>query len=403
MSAFFFFLIVFAVFFSGFGYIGLRFIAPAHFPPPWNTVAWAILIVYLLLPLITVALVFQRVENRWVDSLAWITYVGMGFISLLLTLILTRDALWLVATGFQKAASLLRNLATSSGHAESIDLGRRFFLTQTAYLGILGAASALTAYGFFEARRRPAIVNVNIPIARLPAELEGFRIIQITDIHAGLTVRRPFVERIVQQVNQLRGDVVVFTGDMVDGSVAHLKDDVAPLAQLEAPQGKFFITGNHEYYSGVEPWIEEARRLGFTVLLNEHAVIRRGNSSLLLAGITDYTGGQFSPRHASDPKAAVEGAPVCDVRILLAHQPRSLYAALPLGFHLQISGHTHGGQFFPWNLVAAAGQPYIAGLHKHENMWIYVSKGTGYWGPPVRLAARSEITVITLTREEGST
>ncbi len=143
--------------------------------------------------------------------------------------------------------------------------------------------------------------------------------------------------------------------------------------------------------------MEEADRLGFTVLLNEHRVLQHGAGRILLAGVTDYTAGQFVKHHATNPEAAISGAPPCEVKILLAHQPRSLYAALPLGFDLQISGHTHGGQFFPWNLLAALGQPYIAGLHQHEKMWIYVSRGTGYWGPPIRLAARSEVTVIRLT------
>jgi predicted MPP superfamily phosphohydrolase len=144
--------------------------------------------------------------------------------------------------------------------------------------------------------------------------------------------------------------------------------------------------------------VEEARRLGFDVLLNEHRVVRRGAGSLLMAGITDYSGGQFLKSHASDPAKAFAGAPKTDARILLAHQPKSLRSALPHGFDLQISGHTHGGQFFPWNLLAAVDQPYVSGFHRHENSWIYVSRGTGYWGPPVRIAARSEITLFTLTR-----
>ena len=171
-----------------------------------------------------------------------------------------------------------------------------------------------------------------------------------------------------------------------------------PLAQLKAPFGKFFITGNHEYYSGAESWIEEADRLGYKPLINQHHVLKRGTSSLLLAGVTDFTAGQFIKAQESSAEVAVSGAPSCDVRILLAHQPKSIFGALPFQFDLQISGHTHGGQFFPWNVFAAVGQPYVLGLHKMENTWVYVSKGTGYWGPPVRLGARSEITILKLTK-----
>jgi predicted MPP superfamily phosphohydrolase len=402
MSAFFFFLIAFFILALGFGYIGVRFIYPSHLTEPWNTLAWILLVFLLLLPPLTMSLVVNRVENQYVDILLWITYLSMGFISFLFTLLVARDLLWLSLGILEKAFSFFRGPGTSSDASTATDLGRRLFLTQTAHLGILGAAATLTAYGFYEARRRPAIVNISVPIANLPVDLEGFRIVQITDIHAGLTVRRPFVEQIVEQVIELDGDLIAFTGDLVDGSVSYLREHVAPLAQLRAPYGQFFVTGNHEYYSGVEPWVDEVHRLGFTVLLNEHRVIRRGRGTILLAGVTDYTGGQFSPQHVSNPRTAVEGAPPCDVKILLAHQPRSLYAALPLGFDLQISGHTHGGQFFPWNLLAAVGQPYIAGFHRHENVWIYVSRGTGYWGPPVRLAARSEITVLTLTRQQST-
>jgi predicted MPP superfamily phosphohydrolase len=264
---------------------------------------------------------------------------------------------------------------------------------------ILAVSGGLTAYGFYQARRRPAIVEVNVPITDLPHDLEGFRIVQITDIHAGLTVTREFVETVVVMANELKGDIIAFTGDLVDGTVEHLREHVEPVSRLSARHGSYFITGNHEYYSGAEPWVEEAKRLGFDVLLNEHRVLRHGNATILLAGVTDSSAGQFVPGHASDPHKAIAGAAHSDVKILLAHQPRSLYEAVKAGFDLQISGHTHGGQFFPWNLVAAAGQPFIKGLHKYENSWIYVSKGTGYWGPPVRLGARSEITVVTLTAD----
>ena len=382
----------------GCGYMGWRIIPAADLQPPWKSVAWCALIFFALLIPVTFFLQVNRIEIPGARLLAWVTYLSMGFFSILLTIVLARDLGWLLVAAVQKAAVLAAALVPGGGASAPPDPERRRLLIRSMSIGILAAAGSLTAYGLFEARRRPALVRISVPIATLHPDLEGIRIVQITDIHAGLTIGRDFIERVVEQANELHPDIIAFTGDLVDGSVAKLRDAVAPMAGLSAPLGKYFITGNHEYYSGAEPWVEEARRLGFTVLLNEHRVIGRGGGSLLMAGVTDHSAAQFVRSHASDPAKAFAGAPECDARILLAHQPKSLKAALPYRVDLQISGHTHGGQFFPWNLLAAVDQPYVSGLHKHEQTWIYVSRGTGYWGPPVRIAARSEITLFTLTK-----
>ena len=387
---------------GGYGYVGWRLIAPAHLHQPWNALAWSVLLLLVLLPAVEMYLTINRINEPWRDSLEWVVYLSLGFFSLIVSLLALRDVTWVIASGVQKAGAVLAALRGDPVQASDLtDPGRRQALVQSMNIGLLAVAGALTGYGFYEARRRPAIVEVSVPIDNLPESLHGFRIVQITDIHAGLTVTRPFVETIVGMVNDLHADIIAFTGDLVDGTVEHLRDHVAPMANLSARYGRYFITGNHEYYSGVGPWVEEAKRLGFDVLLNEHRVIRRGDGVLLLAGVTDSSAGGFVPAHASDPHKAIAGSPPADVRILLAHQPRSLYEAVTAGYDVQISGHTHGGQFFPWNYLAAVGQPYIKGLHKHGKMWIYVSKGTGYWGPPVRLGARSEITVMTLKTNPG--
>jgi uncharacterized protein len=204
------------------------------------------------------------------------------------------------------------------------------------------------------------------------------------------------VEGIVEAVNRLKPDLIAITGDLVDGSVPELAAQVAPLARLVSRYGSYFVTGNHEYYSGVGPWLVELHRLGIKVLHNEHVVIEHGGAELVLAGVPDYSAGHFDEAHRSDAQAALAGAPAHAVKVLLAHQPRSAPAAEVAGFDLQLSGHTHGGQFLPWRFFVQFQQPFTAGLHKVGRMWIYVSRGTGYWGPPKRFGAPSEIKQLRL-------
>jgi predicted MPP superfamily phosphohydrolase len=248
----------------------------------------------------------------------------------------------------------------------------------------------------YESHRKADIEEVEVPLAHLPDEFHGFRIVQFSDTHVGPTIKRKFVERIAEQISALRADLLVFTGDLVDGSVPWLRDDVAPLKDLSAPHGKYFITGNHEYYSGALPWINEVGRLGYDVLLNEHRIVARGSGKIVVAGVTDYSAGDFIAEQASSPSRALEHAPAGLVRILLAHQPRTVFEATRVGTDLQLSGHTHGGQFFPWNYLATLNQPFIKGLHKYEKTWVYVNRGAGYWGPQVRVGAPPEITVLKL-------
>jgi predicted MPP superfamily phosphohydrolase len=258
-------------------------------------------------------------------------------------------------------------------------------------------ALAVTAIGCYNARRLARVVQVDVPIAGLPEELDGYAIAQISDIHVGPTIKRAYLNAIVNKVNSLKPDAIAVTGDLVDGSVQRLALHTQPLARLAAPDGVFFVTGNHEYYSGAEQWIAEVRRLGLRVLLNEHVIRRRGQATLMIAGVTDYAAQHFNPAHKSDPQLAAAGAPDdVAVKVLLAHQPRSAPAAADAGFDLQLSGHTHGGQFFPWNLFVPLQQPFVAGLNRVRSLWVYTSRGTGYWGPPKRFGAPSEITLVRL-------
>ena len=313
---------------------------------------------------------------RWSEQLTWAGLLAMGFFSSLLVLTVLRDAALLIAS-------------VAGAGSPAIDRASAF--------GVPLLALAVTLVGFVNARRVAKVVDIEVPIAGLPAAFHGYSIVQISDIHVGPTIKRGYLNAIVTKVNALRPDAIAITGDLVDGSVKRLGLHTAPLERLSARDGTFFVTGNHEYYSGANEWIAEMRRLGLTVLVNQHVVRERDGDALMIAGVSDFMAHHFDESHRSDPHAAAAGAPAnVRVRVLLAHQPRSAEAAADAGFDLQLSGHTHGGQFFPWNLFVPLQQPYTAGLNRLRSLWVYTSRGTGYWGPPKRFGAPSEITRITL-------
>jgi predicted MPP superfamily phosphohydrolase len=357
-------------------YIGVRLLAP--FSAVTQVLGAALLAVCLwLLPN---SFRFREDRRLWTVLLP---SLAVGFFSWLLVLTLIRDWGLLVVSA----------LALSPQDHESwirISAG-----------GVMALTPTITLIGFFMARRVARVVDVEVPLANLPAQLEGFTIAQISDIHVGPTIKRNFVEAIVDRVNRLGADMVAITGDVVDGSVRDLAHDTEPLARLESRHGTYVVTGNHEYYSGAHAWIRELRRLGTRVLLNEHVVLDHDGAKLTVAGVTDYSAHHFDPSHKSDPHAAVAGAPPNALKILLAHQPRSASVAADAGYDLQLSGHTHGGQFWPWNFFVRLQQPFTAGLNRLGRMWVYINRGAGYWGPPMRFGVPSEITLIRLVRSSA--
>jgi uncharacterized protein len=358
-------------------YVGVRLLPALPIALPGRLVGALALCASFAL-IITGARARMMQDTRFAADLAWLGSLVGGFFSSLAVLTVMRD----------------------------IFLAPAVFIASRGAAGTLESASAIavpllavlaTVLGFIGARRRPRVVNVKVPLPGLPAALEGFTIAQISDVHVGPTIKRDFLRGIVDIVNSLDVDVVAITGDLVDGSVEQLSPHVEPLAHLRARHGAYFVTGNHEYYSGAPAWIAELRRLGLHVLLNEHVVLNHRGARLLLAGVTDYSAHQFDPAQRSDPQAALAGAsPEVRPRVLLAHQPRTSAAAADAGFDLQLSGHTHGGQFWPWNLFVRLQQPFTAGLDRLASLWVYTSRGSGYWGPPTRLGVPSEITRLQL-------
>jgi predicted MPP superfamily phosphohydrolase len=352
---------------------------------PMGTAAIAAMSVGLLASTVLIPFAFyarRRSVRRFSLVLAWAGLLAMGMFSSLFVL------------------SLLRDLALAGGFTLS-----RFFLIDEpleqfrnwSAVAVPLLAGLFTAVGFINARRRAGVRSVDIPIANLPAALHGFTIAQISDVHIGTTIKGRHLSAIVDAVNDLEADMVAITGDLVDGSVAELSVHTECLSRLSSRHGAFFVTGNHEYYSGARSWVTEIRRLGLRVLMNEHVVLQHEGADVVVAGVTDFNAGRFDQSHESDPAAAIAGAPAdAGVNVLLAHQPRSAFEAHTAGYDLQLSGHTHGGQFLPWNFFVRFQQPFTAGLHRLGDLWIYVSRGTGYWGPPKRLGAPSEITRLTL-------
>jgi predicted MPP superfamily phosphohydrolase len=278
--------------------------------------------------------------------------------------------------------------------APPVDQARRLFLARVTGGAAVTVASASVARGMIEARGTHEVVDVEVKLAKLPKSLDGFTIVQLTDLHVGLTIDRHFVQRVVDLANGLAPDLVALTGDFVDGKVEDLADEIAPLANLRAKHGVFAVTGNHEYYSGVEPWVAQISTLGVRYLRNERVTIGTNGSSFDLAGVEDHNAaGEFR----EDLAKATDGRDPSRALVLLAHQPRQVRRAAKHGVDLQLSGHTHGGQIWPWHYIVKLQQGgLLAGRYQHEDTQLYVSRGCGYWGPPVRLLAPLEITRVIL-------
>jgi uncharacterized protein len=358
-----------AVWLSLFAYAGRPLLAGAAAAGLAPALGWTLLLVAALLPALPMLL-----GSR--SSIHWTGYATLAVFSTLFVLVIVGDVV--------RGAYALARFALSASWP-MLD-------PRAMSLTILGTAGALSLVGLVQARC-PRVRRVDVPIEGLPAELDGYRIVQWSDVHVGPTIRRPFVQSLVDRTNALNADAVVITGDFVDGPMDALRDEVEPIRDLRPRDGVFYVTGNHEYYWAAGEWIPLLQSLGLDFLQNEHRVIARGSAKVVMAGVTDPVGRNA---HKQDPDRALAGAPADAVKILLSHRPQTADHASRLGVDLQLSGHTHGGQFFPFNLFIHKFQPIAKGLHRVGRTWLYVNRGTGYWGPPSRLAVGGEITVVSL-------
>ena len=372
-------------------YLWARLIRDPRWAGPWIAVGGTLL--SLLAASVPLSLILGRGQGEVRRVFVWGGYIWLGVMFLLLTVVFSTDLLRLLG-------AIARRVAV----AQPPDPERRTLLARltAGATGVL--VTGLAAAALRSVSKPVEVRRVSVRLGRLPQAQDGFRIVQLTDIHVGPTIGRAFIEQIVERTNALAPDLIAITGDLVDGTVGQLAAAIEPLARLQAPQGVYFVTGNHEYFSGAEPWLNELNRLGIRVLRNERVSIDNGTVGFDLAGVEDRSAvhyGGLPPQEALG-RALHDRDPGREL-VLLAHQPRTLLDAEPFGIGLQLSGHTHGGQMWPFNFVVGLQQPFVAGLHRRGSSQIYVSRGTGYWGPPMRLGAPAEITEIRLESGRAET
>lgn len=378
-------------------YVWARLVRDTGLAEPWRRAATiAIVIAAVTIP---AAMILSRfTETPLARVLPWIAFVWLGFVFLLLAALIALDLVRLAAS----AAEQVRDWLTRAEDPPP-DPARRQFVARAVAGTALAVVATATGAGVRRAAGPAEIADVPVRLPRLPRELDGLTIVQISDLHVGPTIRQREVDRVVEQANALKPDVVAITGDLMDGSVRELGGIMEGLGRLRARYGVHFVTGNHEYYSGVEDWLAFLPKLGIRVLRNERVSIGDAGASLDLAGVDDWHAGRFGNGHGYDLAKAVKGRDPDRALVLLAHQPLGVEGGVRAGMGLQLSGHTHGGQIFPFNFAVRAAFRYVKGLYEVDGgqvaggaAHIYVSKGTGYWGPPMRLGVPPEIGKITL-------
>lgn len=365
-------------------FIWLRTIRDTTAPGRWRRLLTVALL--SLTALLVVTLVLPRVagveDSGW---FAWPGYLWFGVMVYLFLALVVLEPLRLVGR-------LRRRRAPEASEA---GLDRRQFLARAGAVAAGAAAVGVTGVGVATAVGPPDVLRVPVRLPRLDPAFDGFRVAVVSDIHLGPLLGRAHTERLVRMINEAEPDMVAVVGDLVDGTVEQLGPAAAPLADLASREGTFFVTGNHEYFvDGTAAWLRELERLGLHVLRNENTRIRRGGAAFDLAGVNDLAGDSRSD--PPDFDRALRGVDPATATVLLAHQPVQIAEAAQRQVDLQLSGHTHGGQMWPFHHVVALAQPALAGLSTVRDTQLYVTRGAGFWGPPLRVGARPDISVLTL-------
>lgn len=353
--------------------------APA-LPQPWRSLALAVIVVGALL-LIAQPLAerfLPRAQGRWI---IWPASLWIGFAFLML-----------LFTAAANLAQMLLSPAFADASVADPTAARMWAAAIVVGALLVGSFAVRTAL------RAPTLERRELRLRRWPAALDGFRIVQISDIHIGPILDRRFAAALVERCNALRPDLVAITGDLVDGHVALVGDEVEPFAHLRATHGAYFVTGNHDHYSGADDWVARVTQLGVHPLRNERVTIAHNGERFDLAGVEDHHAHLVSGTHREDLEQALDGRDAQRPVVLLAHDPLTFKAAARLGVDLQLSGHTHGGQIWPFRYLVRLSTPYVVGHYRVNGSQLYVSRGTGFWGPAMRLFAPGEITEIVLRR-----
>ncbi len=324
-------------------------------------------------------------DKNWFQIVTWLGSLLMGFWATFIIISFPVDIIRLV--------TFIWNYASGASEGQ---IEQQSVLFYDANIFIFALSGVLSSFGFLMVLRGPKVKQTTVKIQNLSLSLKGLRIAQISDLHVGPTIRKRYVQKVVHKTNQIQPDIVVLTGDIVDAHSTSVTAYLNLLKDLKSRYGIFYVTGNHEYYWDAETLIKKMEDLGITSLLNENALIQIGDSQLMMAGVTDPTGGHMLLGHAPDINKALASQKEAQFKILLAHRPDACFEAEKRGVNLQISGHTHSGQFFPFSLFIGLVHKYSRGLYRHKRMWLYVNPGTGYWGPANRLGIRSEISLIVL-------
>lgn len=367
-------------------YIYSRLVLAAALPGPWSAVIGvAIIVIVLCIPL---SFIVSRILDKCAARLFVVPmYVWLGFVMLLFFLVLGVDAV----RGFLCIGSKVTGLT-----CPFVDPANRLLLWRVTAGAGTGLVLLATIFSIWWGLTRLVVKRLDITLPKLPAELDGFTIVQLSDLHLDLVHGREWLADVVEKTKALNADLIAITGDLAEGSVAQFAEEVEPLRELSAPHGVFFVTGNHEYFHDLHGWLQHLDGLGVRVLRNERVSISRDGAAFDLAGIDDHEGGRIEPGHGPELKRAMEGRDPEGAVVLLAHQPKAVTAASKHDVGLVLSGHTHGGQIWPFSYMVYLQQPYVRGLHTHNGTQLYVSSGTGFWGPPMRLGTTAEITLITL-------
>ncbi|HWM06895.1 MAG TPA: metallophosphoesterase [Actinophytocola sp.] len=358
-----------------------------------------ILLALLVFATLTLSRTLSPAATDW---FSWPGYVWFAMVLYLFLVLAVLELPRLALRGWVRRRPLEASAATDAAPAPptpaepapGINESRRLFLARGAGL-VAGAASvSLVGVGMVNALGPPDLLRVPVSLRRLDPGLAGFRIAVVSDIHVSSLLGRRHVERIVRMINESSPDLVAIVGDLADGTVEDLRSAVEPLRDLAPREGSFFVTGNHEYFVEPDEWIRELDRLGVHTLRNERTEITRGSASFDLAGVTDVMG--RSRDDGPDFDAALDGRSADRPVVLMSHQPVQVTDAAARGVDLQLSGHTHGGQLYPFHHIVEIAQPALAGLSKVDDTWLYVTRGAGFWGPPVRVGAPPDITIIEL-------